>query len=68
MVGRTDGLTYRAGIATIHVDFTEAQEIGFGGADLATADRLVERRSPTPPGAPRCWTAAAGAGATCSSR
>ena len=37
VVGRTDGLTYRAGIATINIEFTEAQEIGFGGADLATA-------------------------------
>ena len=37
VVGRTDGLTYRAGIATIQIEFSEAQEIGFGGADLATA-------------------------------
>ena len=49
VVGRTDGLTYRAGIATIHIEFTEAQEIGFGGAALATA---VVSSGPvaTPPG------------------
>lgn len=37
VVGRTKGLSFRAGIPSVHITLSEAQEVGFGGADLASA-------------------------------
>ena len=50
VVGRTSGLTYRAGIPTVTIAFEEAQELGFGGADLATAIVSSAPVSTAPPG------------------
>jgi putative ABC transport system permease protein len=37
VVGRTSGLSYRAGLPTVYLTLPDVQAIGFGGAPLATA-------------------------------
>lgn len=49
VVGETSGLTYVAGIPTVQVLLSEAQQLGYGGADLASAvvsEGVVERPPP----------------------
>lgn len=50
VVGRTDGLSFRAGVPTVYVTLAEAQAIGYSGADLASA--IVTEGTPeqVPPG------------------
>jgi putative ABC transport system permease protein len=36
IVGHTSGLSFRAGVASVYVTLSDAQEIGYGGAALAT--------------------------------
>lgn len=47
VVGRTHGLSYRANVPSVYVPLAEAQEMGYGGAPLATT--IVSEREVTAP-------------------
>ncbi|MGI8791606.1 MAG: FtsX-like permease family protein [Acidimicrobiales bacterium] len=50
VVGRTSGLSFRAGVPSVYITLQEAQAIGYSGADLASAIVTEGVPSATPPG------------------